>query len=183
MQHVQRMRRISTPRTRAESDFAECSDASLPPLPPPLFFIPLPPSPIQPEFSFRSETSFGNCNCTPTINSLRCCFLLCFHILLCKFYQWKKSMFCRSRRVYGVYSQYGAGGQQQKPAQIQKRKQIWCWWAFERRLRTIKLGKHRPAPLPPRTMWDVSCAHAWARCRCSDDISITSVDRHGSMEH
>ena len=31
MQHVQRMRRISTPRTRAESDFAECSDASLPP--------------------------------------------------------------------------------------------------------------------------------------------------------
>ena len=41
MQHVQRMRRISTPRTRAESDFAECSDASLPP---PFFFIPLPPS-------------------------------------------------------------------------------------------------------------------------------------------
>ena len=41
MQHVQRMRRISTPRTRAESDFAECSDASLPP---PFFFIPLPPN-------------------------------------------------------------------------------------------------------------------------------------------
>ena len=44
MQHVQRMRRISTPRTRAESDFAECSDASLPP---PFFFIPLPPSRIH----------------------------------------------------------------------------------------------------------------------------------------
>ena len=33
--HVQRMRGISTPRTRAESDIAECSDA---PLPPPFFY-------------------------------------------------------------------------------------------------------------------------------------------------
>ena len=35
-EYVQRMRGISTPRTTAESDIAECSDA---PLPPPLFFF------------------------------------------------------------------------------------------------------------------------------------------------
>ena len=34
--HVQRMRGISTPRTRAESDIAKCSDA---PLPPPFFLF------------------------------------------------------------------------------------------------------------------------------------------------
>ena len=62
---AQRMRRVLTPRTRAESNIAQCIDASLPP--PLFFFIPLPP------------------NCTKTCrNKLRIFFLfVSFHSANC----------------------------------------------------------------------------------------------------
>ena len=44
-------------------------------------------------------------------NSLRCCFLLCFHILLCKFYQWKKSVDVLS-----------------KPPSVRNVLAVWRWW-------------------------------------------------------
>ena len=60
------MRGVLTPRTRAESNIAECIDASLPP--PPLFFfffIPLPPTSGLFVFG-RSELLYRNFQTFPT---------------------------------------------------------------------------------------------------------------------